>query len=118
MAAAVQSPLARQAASAKALLAALDERDRLLTQLNQVIDAIVHARVIGSQERAARMTLAREIAEAAAMALESHERLVARAQLERDRLAGAVERSTRPDTVARQYSNAGRRRSAGLSVTG
>jgi hypothetical protein len=141
MAEAVQTPLARNAASARALLAALerhaastadligedtaadffaamDERDQLFTQLSQVVDAVVQARVIGSRERAAHAFLVQQIAQEVATTLESHERLVARAQVERDRLAGAVERSMRPDTVARQYGHAGRRRSAVLSVTG
>jgi hypothetical protein len=104
--------------AAKEFLAALEERDRILGELNGVFQAIARERVGTGRERQMQAAVLQEVTQAAATALESHERLTVRAKRERDRLAAAVERSKRPDKVARQYGGYGDRRSAGLSVTG
>jgi len=141
MAAGVQGAITRHAAAAKRLLAvlqqhadasaellgsdaaadflaAIDERQRLLGELNGHFQAIVRERVIGARERQMRIDVLQELATSAKSALEAHERLTARAQQDRDRLAVAVNLSGRPDSVARHYSAYGAQRSAGLSVTG
>src|SRR5262249_37425532 len=102
------------------LLAAIEERDRILGELNGVVQAIARERVGTGRERELQMAVLQEVAHTAAFALESHERLVRRTARERDRLAEAIERSNRPDAVANQYGafGAGARRSSGLSVTG
>jgi hypothetical protein len=99
-------------------LAALEERDRVLGQLNGVVEAIVRERVATGRARTAQLALVKDIAQAAASALESHERLMLRARRERDRLAEAVALVDRPDPVADHYATFGVPRSAGLSVTG
>jgi hypothetical protein len=98
-------------------LAAIEERDRLLGELNGVVEAIARERMPTGRARAAQLAVLEEVGRIAATALESHERLVQRASRERDRLASAVERSNRPDQVANQYAGY-RSRSAGLSITG
>jgi hypothetical protein len=141
MAVGVQGAIARHAASAKRLLAvlqhhadasaellgtdatadfvaAIDERERMLGELNGLFQAIARERVIGQRERQMRITVLQELAASAKSALEAHERLTARAQQERDRLAAAIDLTNRPDPVARHYSAYGVQRSAGLSVTG
>lgn len=141
MAVGVQGAIARHAASAKRLLvvlqqhadasaellgtddaadflAAIDERQRMLGELDGHFQAIARERVIGARERQMRIDVLQELTASAKSALDAHERLTVRAQQQRDRLAAAVNRSGRPDTVARQYSAYGAQRSAGLSVTG
>lgn len=106
----------------EAFVAAVDERDRILAQLGEVVDAL-------SQQRLARdpagnpdpsmAKLLTEMAQAAAAALESHDRLAAQTRRERDRLAEALNRASRVDAVAQQYGAASPvGRSATLSVTG
>lgn len=139
--AAAQSAIVRHAASAKRLLAALkqhadasadflgteagtsflaaiDERERMLGELNGVFQAIARERVTTPRDRETRIAVLQELAASASAALEAHERLTHRARQERDRLAVAIDRSTRPDSVARRYSAYGDPRSAGLSITG
>lgn len=96
---------------ADALKTLLEERDVLLTELNSVVETLAHESTRGG------FTSPPQLTEAAARALESHARLMARVENERDRLGAAVERSKRPDAVAHQYT-ATAPRSAGLSVTG
>jgi hypothetical protein len=135
------SPIVRHAALAKRLLAtlqeqteatmnliggdtpteffaALEERDRLLGELNGVVEAMTRERVSTGRERQMQVAVIHEIVQAAAAVFASHGQLAERVLRERDRLAEAVERSNKPDTVANQYSGYGMRRSAGLSVTG
>lgn len=135
------SPIVRHATTAKRVLAALqqhadatasliggdapaefftalEERDQLLGELNGIVAAITREPVKTARDQQVRMTVIQEIVDAAATTLASHQQLVARMQRERDRLADAVERSSKPDTVAKQYSGYGAARSAGLSVTG
>jgi hypothetical protein len=96
---------------AETLHALLEKRDVLLTELNAVIETLAHESARDG------FTSPPQLAEAAARALESHARLMARVASERDRLGAALERSKRPDAVAHQYT-ASAPRSAGLSVTG
>jgi hypothetical protein len=100
---------------------ALDERARVLSELSSVVEALSQER--GSQQAEARdpetRALLDEMAQAAAAALESHDRLVVQTQKERDRLATALNRTTRPDAVANQYAAATTPpRPQTLSVTG
>lgn len=103
-------------------LAAVTERDRILAQLDQVVEALSQSRSAASPrgEQDPEITaLFSEMAAAAAAALESHDQLAKSTRAERDRLAAALQRSNTPDSVASQYSavaNAGRPRT--LSVTG
>jgi hypothetical protein len=102
-------------------VATVDERDRILAHLDEVVDAL-------SQERSSSESsepdpevagLFAEVAQAAATALASHDQLATRTRRERDRLAAALHRTSRPDTVAHQYAAttpAARPRT--LSVTG
>jgi hypothetical protein len=101
-------------------LAALEERDRILGELNGIVQAIARERVGMGRERELQIAVLQEVAHTAAFALESHERLMQRTQRERDRLADALERTNHPDSVANQYGayGAGAARSSGLSVTG
>jgi DNA repair ATPase RecN len=101
-------------------LAAVHERDRVLAELNDVVEALAHERVVESDPTASEDSeLLAEMAQAASEALESHEHLMARTQAERDRLAAALDRAKRPDTIAHQYAvaTAAQRRTT-LSVTG
>lgn len=92
--------------------AAVDERDRILVELNEVVEALAHERLTDADGLPA-------IAQAASAALESHEALLERTRQERDRLAAALDRAGRPDAIAHQYAAATNvRRSATLSVTG
>jgi hypothetical protein len=141
MAVAAQSAIARHAAVAKQLLAvlqqhaeataesigsdlatgvlaAIEQRDELLRQLDGAIAALKRERVITSQDRQVRAAALHDLTTAMHTALDAHARLMQRAQLERDRLAVAVGRANRPDAVARQYSPYASPGSAGLSVTG
>jgi hypothetical protein len=102
-------------------LAAVTERDRILAQLDQVVEALSQTRAAGptGEHDPAIASLFNEMAAAAAAALESHDQLASFTRSERDRLAAAMQRSNTPDAVANQYSavaNAGRPRT--LSVTG
>jgi hypothetical protein len=102
-------------------LAAVNERDRILAQLDQVVEALSQSRPAAgpSGEDPAITSLFNEMAAAAAAALESHDQLASVTRAERDRLALAIQRTNTPDAVAHQYSavaNAGRPRT--LSVTG
>ena len=98
--------------------AALEERDRLLGELNGVVQAITREQVTTPRDKQTRAAVVQEVVNGATAALASHEQLVVRMQRERDRLADAVERSAKPDTVAKQYSGYAATHSAGLSVTG
>lgn len=97
---------------------ALEERNRILGELTQVVETLSH-------ERAAVMAaggtgdLLDEVEEAAASAFESQEALVRRTTQERDRLSAAAKKAKRPDAVANQYAAAtSAPRSATISVTG
>jgi hypothetical protein len=141
MAVAQLSPIVRHAGLAKKLLAALqqhgdataqlvggdtpteffaalEERERLLAELNNVIEAMTRERLGTGRERQVQIALIQDVLQTATAAMASQNELVGRVQRERNRLAEAVERSNRPDTVAHQYSGYGMRVSAGLSVTG
>jgi hypothetical protein len=101
--------------------AAVEERDRLLAELGAVADTLAQERAWSSHGSGQQETTPRvftEVAYAAAAALESHERLVAHAQAERDRLASALERNARPDGVALQYAGAADPARPTFSVTG
>jgi hypothetical protein len=105
------------------LLAAVEQRGALLNELREVADALAHERASGSASGhdADRVTstLLADVAAAAAAALETHEQLVSRTRLERDRLAAALHRAKQPDTVADVYAAAtGDPRPRTLSVTG
>jgi hypothetical protein len=100
-------------------LAAVEERDRILGELNGVVEALAHERLDDPDHQGTDSTLLAEMAHAASAALESHEHLLARTQVERDRLAAALDRTKRPDAVAHQYAVATNGpRSTTLSVTG
>jgi len=99
-------------------LAAIEERDRILGELNGVVQAIARERVATGHERDLQVAVLQDVAHTAAFALESHERLMRRTQTERDRLADALERSNRPDAIANQYGAYEAPRSSGLSITG
>jgi hypothetical protein len=99
-------------------LAAIEERDRILGELNGVVQAIARERIALGHGREVQMAVLQEVAQTAAFALESHERLAERAHRERDRLADALERTNRPDAVANHYGAFATPRSSGLSVTG
>jgi hypothetical protein len=100
-------------------LAAVEERDRVLAELNDVVEALAHERLSSAGSHGADAELLAEMAQAASDALESHETLMARTQQERNRLAAALEASKRPDSIAHQYSVAsGAPRRTTLSVTG
>ena len=141
MAVAQLSPIVRHAGLAKKLLAALeqhgdataklvggeipgdffaalDERERLLAELNNVIEAMTRERLGIGRERQVQIGLIQDVLQAAMAAVESQNKLVDRVQTERNRLADAVERSSKPDVVAHQYVAYGMPRSAGLSVRG
>src|SRR5436190_11310442 len=88
--------------------AAVDARDRLLAELGSVADALAHERALGGAPATPAFPstqAVREMAYAAAAALESHERLVASTRSERDRLGTAAKRASKPDAVAMQYAN-------------
>jgi len=90
--------------------AAIQERETLLAKLSQVVDVLNHerARADGAgpkgRETAETRALMGDLARAAAGVMASHDRLVASVTVERDRLAGAVSRADKPDTVANQYA--------------
>ena len=90
--------------------AAIEERETLLAKLSQVVDVLNHERARADasgpkgRETAETRALMGDLARAAAGVMASHERLVANVTVERDRLAGAVSRADKPDTVANQYA--------------
>jgi len=91
-----------------AFFAAVDERSRVLAELDSVVEALAHERAMSdaAQDDPATGALLADMARAAAAALESHEQLVAQTRRERDRLAAAMQRANRPDSVALQYATA------------
>jgi preprotein translocase subunit SecD len=103
--------------------AAVDGRDRIISELSQVVDTLAQERLHGDDadddaDDAETSALLAQMEEAAASAMASQATLVQRTQQERDRLAVAIER-TRPDAVANQYAAATpARRAATISVTG
>ncbi|HEY4132909.1 MAG TPA: hypothetical protein VGM50_20005 [Gemmatimonadaceae bacterium] len=97
---------------------ALHERDRLFGELNAVVEAMTRERAITARDREVQVAVVQEVVKSATVALGSHKQLVERMQQERDRLADAVQRAKKPDTVAHQYAGYGARRSGGLSITG
>lgn len=98
--------------------AALEERDRLLAELSGVVQAMTRERAATGRDRQVQIAVIQDVVQTATAALASHAQLAERVQRERDRLSDAVTRSNKPDTVAHQYSTYGAQRSAGLSVTG
>jgi hypothetical protein len=104
-------------------LAMLEKRQRLLTQLERVVEVLAQERAQSRgrfDERGSETAaLIGEVTEAAAGALESHERLVGRVRAERDRLAAAVSRTEQPDSIANHYAATSHVvRQQTLSVTG
>lgn len=109
---------AMQSENTASFLVAVNERERILGELNGVVEALAHERIADPENRVD-SDLLDEMAHAASAALESHEQLMARTQMERDRLAAALDRAKRPDTIAHQYAVATSGPRAGtLSVTG
>jgi hypothetical protein len=102
--------------------AAVDERDRILGELDGIVDALTSERnapgTSPSDEDPETSSLFAEMAQAAAVALESHDRLATETRRERDRLAAALRRTVRPDSVAHQYAASSGPRSRTISVTG
>jgi hypothetical protein len=100
-------------------VAAVEERDRILGELNQVVDALAQERLDGGASDGDANDLISEMAQVAALAFASQQQLLERTRQERDRLAAALTRSQRPDTVANQYAAATLApRTATISVTG
>src|SRR5258706_16374043 len=70
--------------------AAVDDRNRILEQLDDVVDALVQERVLAGEQAGETDAMTRallvEVARAASAALESHEQLTTEARRERDRL--------------------------------
>lgn len=89
-------------------LAAVNERDRVLGELDEIVEAIAHERQTTSEQDldADAGPLLSEMARVAAAALEAHENLLARTRMERDRLAALLQRTSRPDPVASKYAGA------------
>lgn len=97
---------------------AVEERDRILAELTQVVETLSHARAAVTAESEAGELL-QEVQEAAASAFASQEALVRRTQQERDRLGAVVKKAKRPDNIANQYAAAtAAPRPATISVTG
>ena len=108
--------------SSDGFVAAVDERDRILAQLDEVVEALANARaatdVHGVQDPEV-TSLFTEMAQAAAAALASHDQLAWHTRRERDRLAAALQRTNRPDSIAHHYAVAATpARPRTLSVTG
>jgi hypothetical protein len=106
-------------------VAAIQERETLLTKLSQVVDVLNHERAHADgpgprgRETEETRALLGDLARAAADVMASHGRLVASATVERDRLAGAVRRADKPDAVANQYAAMSHApQQSTLSVTG
>jgi hypothetical protein len=103
--------------------AAVDARDRILGELDEVVTQIAHERAAslesGAEHDAMTNRLLSEMAQAAARALESHEQLALHTRRERDRLGAVLTRSDLPDGVASRYAVAtGTVRPRSFSVTG
>ena len=102
--------------------AAVDERDRILGELDGVVDALTTERNASleahGEEDSHTSSLFAGMAQAAAVAVESHDRLATETRRERDRLAAALRRTVRPDSVAHQYAASSGPRSRTISVTG
>ena len=104
-------------------LAMLEKRQRLLAQIERVVEVLAQERAQSRgrfDERGSETAaLIGDVTEAAAGALESHERLVGRVRAERDRLAAAVSRTEQPDSIANHYAATSHVvRQQTLSVTG
>lgn len=106
----------------EAFISAIEERDRILGQLNEVVDAIAQERESGGAsegEDADAGPMFVEMARAAAAALESQRQLTVHAQRERDRVSAVLHNTNRPDPIADQYAVAtGGMRRGTLSITG
>ena len=108
--------------SSDGFVAAVDERDRILAQLDEVVEALASERAAsdahGAQDPEV-TSLFTEMAQAAAAALASHDQLAWHTRRERDRLAAALQRTNRPDSIAHHYAVAATpARPRTLSVTG
>jgi hypothetical protein len=104
--------------SGDTFVAAVEERDRIVSQIDEIVQALADQRYGDSSDPEIR-ELFDEMAHAAATALESHDQLVSHTRRERDRLAAALNRATKPDSVAHQYAVATTpARSRTFSVTG
>jgi len=91
------------------VLAAVEQRGRLLAQLDDVTHEMARA---GSWQRPTDQPAFDDLLNAASAALHSQDQLFRRARGERDRLSAALGRNVRPDAIADQYgatSGAGRR---------
>ena len=103
-------------------LAAIEERERLLHGLSEVVTELAHdhaAAADGAIQDVETSRLLAEMAHAAARALESHRQLESDTQRERDRLGSAIQKGSRSDSVASQYAAASNTpRPQMLSVTG
>lgn len=99
---------------------ALDERNRILGQLTEVVDAIAQQGGTEAAQDEGLQPMLAEMARAAAAALESQQLLTTQASRERNRLAVVLHNTNRRDTVAQQYAAAtgGSPRRATLSVSG
>lgn len=99
--------------------AAVNARDQILGQLDGVVNALTTERQAAQSPSDAKemASLFAEVARAATTALETHDRLTSETRRERDRLALALRRTARPDSVARQYG-ASKPRARTISVTG
>jgi len=87
--------------------AAVEERERLLRELDQVVTALAleHAQALeGEANEFETGPLLAEMAQIAARALESHDRLQSAAVRERDRIGAALQTNNRPDAIASQYA--------------
>jgi signal transduction histidine kinase len=105
--------------------AAVAERDMVMGQLSEVIDAFTRESELakrvgaGSGIEVDAGPIFADMSRAATAALESQQQLTARTARERNRLAAALHNTNRPDAVASQYGvGNGVRRSGTLSVTG
>ena len=91
-------------------LAAVNDRDRVLAQLDDVVESLAHERAepddAEPQSDAETGPLLAEMARVAAAALEAHENLLARTRMERDRLAALLHRTNEPDRIANRYAGA------------
>jgi hypothetical protein len=102
--------------SGSEFFAAVDVRDRILGELGGVVEAMTVARQNSNDANAS--TLVAEMAQQVGAALESHDRLATETRRERDRLATAIRRTARPDSIAHQYAAARTPRTRTISVTG
>ncbi len=102
--------------------AAVEERERILHELDEVVAALAHEHAVsadGAERDVETTTLLAEMAQAAARALESHDQLESQTCEERTRLGMAVQANARVDAVATQYAVASSTpRQQSFSVTG